>query len=473
MLAALKPEPAGPSKSAKNNADPTGSNRSDRAFNDQLSLVTRDRGAPDRDRPERAERPERPELAERPAPRERSARDTRSDRADAGDRPSDHRDADRTGDADDRTEAAESQPRDKETTERDDDNGEVREDTSAAAQSDEDTTDDGQAVAGNHEDTQAKAVGEFIDPLATALTSDGTEQAAAALQTAAAKEASGLRVTTATTQVTGPATAAAAAGRPGQALGLNGAEPATQEQLGSDESTTVETDAAEGDDFESAFEGDTPEEAVRGERAAERALAVRRAWSLSQTPGANAAQAAGGRGADIAQLDPTALPTGTSQTGSSSGTATVIRIAPVAAGGQAAAPVHTLAFHIAKNVDNGMNRFEIRLDPPELGKIDVTMEMDNKGRVRVHMVVERAEALDFLQRDARALEKALSDAGLDADRDSVSFSLDNFDQHAGGNELDEFGSDDGPFAADDGSDDLDLPDAGRHYISSTGVDIRI
>ncbi len=474
MLAALKPEPSGSAKAANNNANPPASSRSERGFNDQLSLVTRDRGgAPDRDRPERAERRERPEPAERPAPRERAARETRSDRATSNDQPSDNRDAERSSEADDRTDTADNQARDKDTANGGDDSGDGREDTAAATQSEEEVQQDGQVAADNHEDTQTKTVGEFIDPLAATLTGDGTEQSTAALQTAAAKEASGLRVTTASSSATGPVAAAAAAGRPGQALGLNGAEPATPEQVTSEEGATAETEAVEGDEFESAFDGDTLEEAVRGERAAERALAVRRAWGLSQAPGANAAQAASGRGADIAQLDPAALPTGTSQTGSSSGTATVIRIAPAAAGGQAAAPVHTLAFHIAKNVDNGVNRFEIRLDPPELGKLDVTMEMDNKGRVRVHMVVERAEALDFLQRDARALEKALSDAGLDVDRESVSFSLDKFDQHAGGSDLEEFGTDDGPFAADDGQDDVNLAEAGRHYISATGVDIRI
>ena len=148
---------------------------------------------------------------------------------------------------------------------------------------------------------------------------------------------------------------------------------------------------------------------------------------------------------------------------------------PVATTGQAATvPVHTMAFHIARNIDNGVNRFEIRVDPPELGKIDVTMDVQSDGKVRVHMVVERAEALDFLQRDARALEKALSDAGLDTDADSVSFSLEQNDKDADGGHNDDFETAEqsgsgGENELADGS----LSGSPRQYLSATGVDIRI
>ena len=42
-----------------------------------------------------------------------------------------------------------------------------------------------------------------------------------------------------------------------------------------------------------------------------------------------------------------------------------------------------------------------------------------------HLTVEKAETLDLLQKDAKALEQALKDAGLDADSDTLNFSLKN------------------------------------------------
>ncbi|MGJ8529144.1 flagellar hook-length control protein FliK [Maritalea sp.] len=81
-----------------------------------------------------------------------------------------------------------------------------------------------------------------------------------------------------------------------------------------------------------------------------------------------------------------------------------------------------VAFEIVRQVRQGAQQFEIRLDPPEMGRIDVKMEMDGNN-VTARLVVERAETLDFLQRDARALERALQQAGLNADRANLEFSL--------------------------------------------------
>ena len=78
---------------------------------------------------------------------------------------------------------------------------------------------------------------------------------------------------------------------------------------------------------------------------------------------------------------------------------------------------------MARNLQKGMSRFEIRLDPPEMGRIDVRMEIRKDGQVVAHMSVERPETLDLLQRDARALQQALTNAGLQADGDSLNFSL--------------------------------------------------
>ncbi|WP_462118455.1 flagellar hook-length control protein FliK [Methylorubrum extorquens] len=63
---------------------------------------------------------------------------------------------------------------------------------------------------------------------------------------------------------------------------------------------------------------------------------------------------------------------------------------------------------------SGMNRFAIRLDPVELGRIDVSLDLDKAGgKARAHLVVDRPETLALLQRDAGSLQQALAQAGFD------------------------------------------------------------
>jgi flagellar hook-length control protein FliK len=88
-----------------------------------------------------------------------------------------------------------------------------------------------------------------------------------------------------------------------------------------------------------------------------------------------------------------------------------------------AVPLDQLAVEIATRANKGERRFDIRLDPPELGRIDVRLEIDNKGNTTTKLIVERVETLDMLRQDARGLEKALQNAGLKTDAGGMQFSL--------------------------------------------------
>lgn len=93
-----------------------------------------------------------------------------------------------------------------------------------------------------------------------------------------------------------------------------------------------------------------------------------------------------------------------------------------------AAPVTRLnmpniALEIARHANNGINRFEIRLDPAEMGRIDVKLDLDGKGGINAHLRVDRPDTLNLLQRDSHALERALAQSGLDAGKTNLEFSL--------------------------------------------------
>jgi flagellar hook-length control protein FliK len=82
-----------------------------------------------------------------------------------------------------------------------------------------------------------------------------------------------------------------------------------------------------------------------------------------------------------------------------------------------------VAFEVVRQFEAGNTRFQIRLDPPELGRIDVKLDVDKSGTVNARLTVERPETLDLMQRDQRALQQALQQAGLDGQKTNLEFSL--------------------------------------------------
>jgi chemotaxis protein MotD len=88
-----------------------------------------------------------------------------------------------------------------------------------------------------------------------------------------------------------------------------------------------------------------------------------------------------------------------------------------------AVPLSGVAIEIAGKALAGKNRFEIRLDPPELGRIDVRLDVDRDGNVTSRLTVDRQDTLDLLRRDAGGLERALQDAGLKTANNGLQFSL--------------------------------------------------
>lgn len=94
----------------------------------------------------------------------------------------------------------------------------------------------------------------------------------------------------------------------------------------------------------------------------------------------------------------------------------------VASSPDLAVPVTGLAVEIAARVQDGQKSFQIRLDPPELGRVDVRLDVDRGGSVTTRLTVDRVETLDLLRRDSSTLERALQQAGLKTDG-GLEFSL--------------------------------------------------
>ncbi len=99
-------------------------------------------------------------------------------------------------------------------------------------------------------------------------------------------------------------------------------------------------------------------------------------------------------------------------------TATASSSAPAAAVSIAGLPIA-----IAARAQAGSNQFDIRLDPPELGRIDVRLDVNSNGQVTSHVTVDRPETLTLLQSQQPQLERALEQAGLKTADNGMQFSL--------------------------------------------------
>jgi len=98
---------------------------------------------------------------------------------------------------------------------------------------------------------------------------------------------------------------------------------------------------------------------------------------------------------------------------------------------RAAPAAQQIAREIVRRFEGGSTRFELRLDPPELGRIEVKLEVSRDHRVTAVIAADSPQALTDLARHARELEQMLQGAGLELSDNGLSFDLRQGGEHAG------------------------------------------
>lgn len=147
------------------------------------------------------------------------------------------------------------------------------------------------------------------------------------------------------------------------------------------------------------------------------------------------------------------------------------------AASHAAVPIGGVPIEIAAAIRAGKSRFDISLDPAELGRIDVRINVDRNGQVTSHLTVEKPETLSMLKQDAPQLQRALDDAGFKTGSNGLSFSL--RDQNSSGQNSGQNHENGGNARRLIISEDETVAAApvgrgyGRMLGSSSGVDIRV
>lgn len=91
------------------------------------------------------------------------------------------------------------------------------------------------------------------------------------------------------------------------------------------------------------------------------------------------------------------------------------------------APVMTVedqvSFHIKAMAVDGQRQITVHLEPAELGHVEIRLDVAADGKTHVAVIADNKDTLSMLQRDARALERSLQDAGVKTDAGSLNFSL--------------------------------------------------
>lgn len=133
----------------------------------------------------------------------------------------------------------------------------------------------------------------------------------------------------------------------------------------------------------------------------------------------------------VAIVDPSAIMAPHAASASSPGAGPAANLEITRAAADPAPDLNGFAVSIAARSLSGAKQFEIRLDPPELGRVDVRLSIDAAGKAVAHMATDQPQTLDLLRKDAPALTQALRDAGLDVSQNGLNFSLRGQDRQSG------------------------------------------
>lgn len=96
-----------------------------------------------------------------------------------------------------------------------------------------------------------------------------------------------------------------------------------------------------------------------------------------------------------------------------------------------ATTMQMVAMQVQKNIAGNVSTFTMQLNPAELGGLEIRLKFGKDGLMKAHLIADKPETLNMLQKDSSALHRVLQGAGLDADDSALSFDLRQQDQQQG------------------------------------------
>lgn len=129
-----------------------------------------------------------------------------------------------------------------------------------------------------------------------------------------------------------------------------------------------------------------------------------------------------------------------------------------------------IGVEIARAAKGDREDLLIRLDPRDMGRINVRLSFDSDGVLRAVMSADSPAALDMLRRESGDLNRALADAGIRSDAQSLRFDARSSDQGQGGNQSGQRGQQTQPGGSQGSTGDgsADLADVHYRPLRSSG-----
>ncbi|MEM7046777.1 MAG: flagellar hook-length control protein FliK [Pseudomonadota bacterium] len=141
-------------------------------------------------------------------------------------------------------------------------------------------------------------------------------------------------------------------------------------------------------------------------------------WRMRDGDGTSLRQGAVGESASSPQNPPSA-----SQNAQHQGSSIINRAAPSYKPVFPGVIGEQIAARIRQARVDGQHRFIIRMQPQELGTVEVELDLNAERGYTARISVARPETLEFLQKDSAYLERALAEMGLKAEGGGLEFSL--------------------------------------------------
>lgn len=82
-----------------------------------------------------------------------------------------------------------------------------------------------------------------------------------------------------------------------------------------------------------------------------------------------------------------------------------------------------VSMQLQKGLQGQVDKISLQLDPADLGKMTIDFDFSDDHHSKIMITADKQETLDMLKADAKALQKVLADAGMDAGKNSLEFSL--------------------------------------------------
>lgn len=89
----------------------------------------------------------------------------------------------------------------------------------------------------------------------------------------------------------------------------------------------------------------------------------------------------------------------------------------------ASAVIQQVTVHMSAAAVNGVDHINVQLNPPELGHVEIRMEVGPSGTFNAVFAADRPQTVALLQHNAHELTRSLQDAGVRTDAGSLSFNL--------------------------------------------------